>query len=58
MNEFSIVREEFNRRSSSDRRKKVNWILISYFKNGLEYRKSFEYPVTTTYNDMIKGIKI
>ena len=53
----SIVKEQFNRRAVKDRRKRVNWIVVSYLDpNGIEYRKSYEFPVKMTFDDMIKSI--
>lgn len=53
-----IVREEFDKRSNSDRRKKVLWILTEYYdKNTLEpYRKSFEFPKDCDLDDALKTI--
>lgn len=53
----SIVREEFNRRSINDKRKRVNWILVSYLDpNGIEYRKSYEFPPHMGFDEMFSSI--
>ena len=43
----AYVSEEFNTRSiKSDRRKKCNRYIVSYFdESGYEYRKGFEFPI-------------
>jgi len=52
-----IVREEFNVQNPDDRRKKVNMVIVSYSDSkGYEYRKSFYFPVKTTYNKMVSQI--
>lgn len=53
----AIVREEFHRRSVNDRRKRVNWILVSYLDpNGIEYRKAFEFPLHMGFDEMLSLI--
>ena len=43
----------FNVRAMDDRRRRVNKIVVSYTgQDGHEYRKSYEYPVNMTYNQM------
>lgn len=53
----AIVNEKFNCRSSKDRRKKVNCIIVSYLdSNGIEYRKSYEFDKAMHYDDMVLKI--
>ena len=43
-----IVKVVHNKRSTKDRRHKVDWYLCSYQgTDGYEYRKAFEFPVDT-----------
>jgi len=52
-----IVKEEFGKRSVKDHRRRVNRLVCSYLEtNGDEYRKAYEYPTTTSYDDMVKVI--
>jgi len=52
-----IAFEKFNTRSSKDNRRKVNMICVSYLdNNGDEYRKAYEFPRDTKYNDMLNAI--
>ena len=49
----AIENESFNVRSFKDKRKKVNRIITSYLdNNGIEYRKSFEFPKNTKFDKM------
>lgn len=48
-----IEAEAFNKRGFNDRRKKVNYLIVSYFDlNNIEYRKKFEFPVEYSYKQM------
>ena len=51
------VRTLNNTRSSIDRRKKVDRYIMEY-RDGqnVPYRKSYEFPVMTKYEDVIKSI--
>lgn len=49
----------YNKRSTSDRRKKVDWYLIEYKDTaGIPYRKSFEFPVKTSFKEVKKNIPL
>lgn len=51
--------EQFNVRSFDDRRKKVNRLIVSYEdKEGHEYRKRFEFPVTYSIEKMQQSIPL
>ena len=51
------VKEKFNTRSSSDRRKKVDWYVVAYLDDqGHEYRKAYEFPVGTKHADVMAQI--
>ena len=50
---FQFVREQFNVRSNKDKRKKVNRVVVAYKdNNGDEYRKSYEFPTSYTFDKM------
>jgi len=45
--------EIYNKRSSKDNRKKIDWYLVSYEdEQGYEYRKSFEFSVGTSWQEV------
>ena len=51
-----IVGEKFDTRSKFDHRCKVNKIIIAYTgEDKAEYRKSFEFPVDTSYDTMLQA---
>lgn len=53
----AYVSEQYNKRSTKDKRKKIDWYLVEYKgKNGNHYRKSFEFPMGTKYQDVIDNI--
>lgn len=53
----AIEFEQFNKRSIKDRRVKINYIVVSYLdSNGIEYRKSYEFPKEMQWDDMVKAI--
>ena len=58
MKTFNAVEQEnFNVRNNFDRRKKENNLVVSYKdESGIEYRKRFCFPVTTTFDKMIKQV--
>lgn len=52
----AIEREDFNVKSYVDHRKHVNKLIVSYTGNdGYEYKKSYEFPVSTSMGVMIKS---
>ena len=51
-----FVREEFNKRSIKDRRKKVDWYLCEYDNETGIYRKSFEFAPGTSFETVKKSI--
>ncbi len=53
----AYISEQYGKRSSNDRRKKIDWYLVEYRdENGNHYRKSFEFPMGTKYQDVIDSI--
>jgi len=53
----SIVREEFNKRSFKDNRKKVNRLVICYKdSSGNEFRKNYEFARNLSFNEMFQLI--
>jgi hypothetical protein len=49
------IREEFNRRSGTDRRRRVDWYLTEYIDgDGVPYRKSYEFAPGTPF-DIVKA---
>jgi len=53
------VREEYNKRSSQDRRKKVDWYLVEYLDElGVPYRKAFEFKIGTPYDEVKRAIPL
>jgi len=50
-----FVREQFNRRSNQDRRKRVDWYVVEYRDNdGTAYRRSYEFKPGTPF-DIVKS---
>lgn len=52
----SVVMEGFNKPSMADRRKKVNYLIVSYSDNDGEYRRKFEFPRNMTFNEMYSQV--
>lgn len=57
MKEINYESEIFNKRSTWDKRKKVDYYVISFQKDGYEFRKSFEFPVGTKFEVVKKHIE-
>jgi hypothetical protein len=52
-----IAFEQFRVRSYTDRRKRVNRIVASFTdSHNSEYRRSFEFPVDMSFDDMRKAL--
>ncbi len=50
----AIEQEKFDVRAKDDHRKRVNWLCVSYVDpNGIEYRRSYEFPRPVSYDRMI-----
>ncbi len=55
----SYIKEEFNRRSNQDRRKKVDWYLVEYRdSDGIAYRKAFEFIPGTKFDTVKSSIPL
>ena len=56
----AIENEQLNVRAIRDRRRKVNKLYVSYRGeiSGAEYRKSFEFPASTSMNDMLRQVPL
>lgn len=53
----AYISEQYNKRSTKDKRKKIDWYLVEYTNSkGNIYRKSFEFPVGTKYSEVINNI--
>lgn len=53
------IREEFNRRSNQDRRKRVDWYLVEYLDGqDIPYRKSFEFKPGTPFDTVKSSIPL
>jgi hypothetical protein len=54
-----FVREQFNRRSNQDRRKRVDWYVVEYRDNdGITYRKAFEFKPGTPFDTVKSSIPL
>jgi len=52
---FELANEQRNVRSFKDHRKKVDRYIVGYKdENGYEYRKSFEFPVKSSFDKIVK----
>lgn len=55
----SYIREEFNRRSNNDRRKRVDWYVVEYLDNdGTAYRRSYEFKPGTPFDTVKSSIPL
>ena len=53
----TYISEQYGKRSSKNRRKKIDWYLVEYRdEKGNVYRKSFEFPMGTKYQEVIDNI--
>ena len=53
------IREEFNRRSNQDRRKRVDWYLVEYIDGqGIPYRKAYEFKPGTKFDTVKSSIPL
>ena len=51
------VKELFNVRSNSDRRKKCDRYVVEYTgEDGFKYRKSYEFPVKNSHDEVLKQL--
>lgn len=55
---FEVVQEAYKIRSTKDGRKRVNMMIISYYKGDFEYRKRYEFPASTSFNRMLELVKL
>lgn len=54
---FEIIKMEQNKRSNFDRRKKIDYYLVSYYEKDGEHRKSFEFKINSDYDTNIETIR-
>ena len=55
----AYIREEYNRRSGADRRRRVDWYLVEYRDgDGVPYRKAYEFPPGTPFGTVKAAIPL
>ena len=55
----SFIREQFNKRSNQDRRKRVDWYVVEYRdSDGTAYRRAYEFKPGTKFDTVKSSIPL